>query len=888
MDPNQQQLLLGYGGAGDKVYAEDVFANSRYNGATGQSIRVYNGINLDTTADGGGMIMSKAVNASTNWVICDTARGTNKYLSTNSSGGPQGSHGFNGYYTDGFNVNNNSETNVNEGGRIYQNFTWKKQKGFFDVVKYTGTGAGQSGFAHGLEAEVGFMVIKNINSGEWYSYHNKFGKDYYVELSNSAGMVSNSSWLPTAPTSTHFYVNNTGTNPNVNQNNVEYIAYLWAGAQDTNTATSRSVELDGGEYLVCADSANNDFYFGTGDFTVEGWVWIDNYNEIIGAFNQNSPYYGWLVSTNFGCSQGQLAFYHNSAGSGGITQCSNVYVPKGQWSHFAVTRSGNTFRMFLNGAQVKQWTEAAEVGDPNQSIHLGADTNPSPGRVMTGKLSNIRIVKGTAVYTSSFKVPTEPLKNITNTKLLCCNNASVTGSTVAPGAITVVGSPSANISTPFFDPNSFIFGETMDQSMVQCGEYTGDGSSDAWGSMKVHLGWEPDWCLVKDTSNTGNRWRLFCSQNRWGRAPGSAGYTNIIYPDRSQAQDDSSNVSFPYEDGFAYTNGDGGFNGNGIRYIYIAIRRPDGRVTRPPEAGTELFQTNLGSAGNPNYKNNPTYPYFRVDFSWKRIPSNSDGTLMGSRITLDNYWNIPSNASAQNAAWLMGAMDYQDGYAETYYGGSGYQSWSWKRGLGMDVVCYRGSGESRTIKHNLGVAPEMIWIKRRAQSGNSGDWMVGHKDLYGGTNPWSYYLVLNKDQAEANDFAPFDSFAPTADAFGVGTSNRVNNNDDEYVAYLFASVPGFSKIGAYAGSSSNVTLDLGFTPRFFLCKARTQPQSTYWAYFDSVRGISSGTTPRLSLNVNDANNNGTFVSTTASGIVLTTSFYYQNENGYNYIYYAHA
>ena len=222
------------------------------------------------------------------------------------------------------------------------------------------------------------------------------------------------------------------------------------------------------------------------------------------------------------------------------------------------------------------------------------------------------------------------------------------------------------------------------------------------------------------------------------------------------------------------------------------------------------------------------------------------------------------NNSDQDAHWLMGAMDYQDGYAETYYGGSGHQSWSWKRGLGMDVVCYRGTGESRTIKHNLGVAPEMIWIKRRAQSGNSGDWMVGHKDLYGGTNPWSYYLVLNKEQAEANDFAPFDSFAPTVDAFGVGTSNRVNNNDDEYVAYLFASVPGFSKIGTYAGQNTNYTLDLGFTPRFFLCKARTQPQSTYWAYFDSVRGISSGTTPRLSLNVNNANDNGSYVSTTSS------------------------
>ena len=81
----------------------------------------------------------------------------------------------------------------------------------------------------------------------------------------------------------------------------------------------------------------------------------------------------------------------------------------------------------------------------------------------------------------------------------------------------------------------------------------------------------------------------------------------------------------------------------------------------------------------------------------------------------------------------------------------------WTRGAGMDVVCYRGDTNMGTkyIRHSLGVPPEMIWIKRRAQSGNAGDWIVGHKDLYGGTNAWNYYLVLNKAQAEFNDQNPF-------------------------------------------------------------------------------------------------------------------------------------
>ena len=66
-----------------------------------------------------------------------------------------------------------------------------------------------------------------------------------------------------------------------------------------------------------------------------------------------------------------------------------------------------------------------------------------------GKISNFRIVKGTGVCTTTFKPPTEPLTNITNTKLLCCNNSSTTGSTVTPGTITANGDPTASTTDPF-------------------------------------------------------------------------------------------------------------------------------------------------------------------------------------------------------------------------------------------------------------------------------------------------------------------------------------------------------------------------------------------------------------------------------------------------------
>ena len=901
MDPNQQQLLLTGGATGDKIYAEDVFSNSRYEGNTGNSIRVYNGVNLDTTTDppGGGMIWGKCTNKSRNWVVCDTARGINNFLSTNSTGGPTASQGFNGYYTNGFHVQNNVNTDVNETGSRYQTMTFKKQKGFFDVVKYTGNGASSRGIPHGLEAEIGFMVVKNINSGGWWCYHNTWGKNYVIELSNSSQMNSDNNWMPVAPTSTHFYVNNTGATVNVNQNTVEYIAYIWAGSQDTNTATSKSVEFDGsGDYLSIPNNAVFNDIDGV-DFTMECWAKFDTHGSHDGIIH-NVVNSGWTGgSWIFEPVSGNLHFYYyNASGTGNIA---GGKIPKGSWQHMAITKSNRTITIYQDGKKTGQGTISGNIRTATNPLLIGGQC---VGRDMDGKVSNVRITIGQVLYTDAFIPSTKPLTTTSqgaiasNVKLLCCNDSSVTGSTTTTGTITAYGNPTASTQTPFYDPNNYIFGETMNQDMVKCGEYIGDGSSDAWGGMRVHLGWEPDWLLVKDTSATGNRWRMFNSQNKWGRAPGSSGYTNILYPDRTQAEDDGTNASFPYTDGFAFTHNDSGYNGNDVRYIYIAVRRPDGLVTRsngkstslPATVGTDLFQTVTGTVNSPNYKSNPIYPYFRVDFAYARVPSNSDPALIGSRKTLDDYWHTTNNNNASVAAWLMGSMNYQDGFGETYYGGNGNQAWMWTRGAGMDVVCYRGDTGMGTkyIRHSLGVPPEMIWIKRRAQSGNSGDWIVGHKDLYGGTNAWNYYLVLNKAQAEFNDQNPFANFTPTSTHFAVNTWDRVNANGTEFVAYLFASVPGFSKIGAYSGQNTDKTLDLGFTPRYFLCKGRTQPQDTWWAYFDSVRGISSGTTPRLVLNESAANVNNSFVSTTASGITLTTSYYYQNEAGYNYIYYAHA
>ena len=134
------------------------------------------------------------------------------------------------------------------------------------------------------------------------------------------------------------------------------------------------------------------------------------------------------------------------------TLYSTANVASGQWQHVAVTRSGDTWRIFLDGTLDSTHTSDVDPGDSGENIMIGADKNypPTAYRYFNGKISNLRIVKGQCLYTSSFTPATSPLGNTTqgaspsNVKLLCCNQSTVTGSVVTPSTITVgLGDPSS-------------------------------------------------------------------------------------------------------------------------------------------------------------------------------------------------------------------------------------------------------------------------------------------------------------------------------------------------------------------------------------------------------------------------------------------------------------
>lgn len=155
----------------------------------------------------------------------------------------------------------------------------------------------------------------------------------------------------------------------------------------------------------------NDFAFGSGDFTIECWVWFNSItaNTTIMRMDSGSGYNGILFGhgTNLGC-------YVTSAGAGWdlvSNQPLTGATGLNAWHHVALTRSSNTFRGFVNGSQTFSVTSSLSIYQPNPMVRIGS-ANPNGAIAMNGYIDDLRITKGVARYTSNFTKPTAPFPDI--------------------------------------------------------------------------------------------------------------------------------------------------------------------------------------------------------------------------------------------------------------------------------------------------------------------------------------------------------------------------------------------------------------------------------------------------------------------------------------------
>ena len=137
-------------------------------------------------------------------------------------------------------------------------------------------------------------------------------------------------------------------------------------------------------------------------------------------------------------------------------------------------------------------------------------------------------------------------------------------------------------------------------------------------------------------------------------------------------------------------------------------------------------------------------------------------------------------------------------------------------GAGFSIVKYVGNQTAgHTIGHGLGATPQVIIIKCLD---TVRPWYVYHVGV-DATNPADYNLRLNATDARQDSTTEFNDTEPTSTVFTLGTASGPNGTGDDYIAYCFTPIAGYSKFGSYAGSASNVDVVTGFQPSFVLVKS---------------------------------------------------------------------
>jgi hypothetical protein len=432
--------------------------------------------------------------------------------------------------------------------------------------------------------------------------------------------------------------------------------------------------------------------------------------------------------------------------------------------------------------------------------------------------------------------------NAANTGTGGWNNTEPTSTEFTLGSWSNVNASGFNYVAYLFAHDDQSFGDDSDESIIKCGSFTSSASATA----TVTLGWEPQWVMVKRTDSTSS-WYMVDMMR--GAPQTNANYLSANLSD-AEAAVGSYKFATPTSTGFDF----GGGLAVSADYIYIAIRRP----MKTPEAGTEVFDIDVGATAQSNPALVSAFgPVDMVTLFLQSAPT----FYVGSRLQGDEYMNTQSTgATGSNGTWLY---DYQNGWRSTAV--NNYYSYMFKRATGFfDVVAYTGDGtSSRSLNHNLGVAPELMIIKQRSATRS---WAV-----YSSATGTGKFLKLEDSAGVVTQSGIFDT-APTSSVFTVDSNTYVNISGGTYIAYLFATLAGVSKVGSYTGTAASLDIDCGFTAGARWIMIKRTDSAGDWYVWDSERGIVAGNDPYILLNSTAAEVTSTdYIDPLSSGFTVTSS-----------------
>ena len=297
---------------------------------------------------------------------------------------------------------------------------------------------------------------------------------------------------------------------------------------------------------------------------------------------------------------------------------------------------------------------------------------------------------------------------------------------------------------------------------------------------------------------------------------------------------------------------------------------------------------------------------FKPDFLWNKSRNTfNNNYLFDSVRGVANILVSNSTAAEYSAPAFLTSFD-SNGYTlgiEDHPATTTVVDWLWKAGgpavtntagsitsqvsanttAGFSIVTYTGTGANATVGHGLGVAPKMVMVKGR--DGAEKGWVIQHDALLA-----TEYITYSTG-AKATDATMWNSTKASSSVFSIGSNISVNTVTNSFVAYCFAEVPGYSRIGSYIGngSSDGKFVWCGFRPKWVMIK-RADAGTSQWIIHDAAREPINFMTAHIYPHVTNGEtiSMNTTIDAAASGFKLRTFSSEVNGNGATYIFIAFA
>ena len=447
-------------------------------------------------------------------------------------------------------------------------------------------------------------------------------------------------------------------------------------------------------------------------------------------------------------------------------------------------------------------------------------------------------------------------------------------------------------------------------------QYSGTGSA----ATVTGVGFKPDLFWIKQRNS--NQGHLIWDGIRGG---------NYYFPTASNAQSNADVGTFTAaSDGYSL-NTDPAYNGSGSTYVGYnwlmggATPSQTYKVVVVSDSGNKFRFRNSAdnatfgeSAVTLDLQEGGTYTFDGSDSTNSSHPfvlgtsSGVDGSystgvtykLDGVTKTYSQYTSGYSSATSRQLiitvaasaptlyyncsvhSGMGGAINTNSTHGSSDFGGSAQSLVCANTTTGCSIVKYSGTGSSQTIGHGLGVAPDMMWIRRLD---GTEDWAVYHSG-HGGAG---YYQALNTTEARSSNNNRFSS-VPTSSSFTVNSHSAVNHSGGTHIAYCFANKPGFVRASTYMGNGSTdgPMVYTGFKPSFVMYKGMLGGNAVdHWEIQDNARHTNSPGNPQdesLYPNLNSAEGQDVTdrMDFYANGFKMRTNGVDYNGDGQTYLYMA--